>query len=115
MKKLIFVSVVLGVGLFVIPAMAGDKATTDPQPVAFQAFSNLPVLEQAALTPKTDTELASVEGTSFRRSFQDNFASVFQGNFGGRFQSNTAFVDQVNSGWARRQSNFAGVSQVNSN
>jgi hypothetical protein len=74
MKKLTSIAIACLLVLSVVPAMAVDQAgsnrepvmsqAVDKVPVTFQAFSNLPATEREALTPLTETELASIEGSS---------------------------------------------------
>jgi len=73
MKKLTSIAIAFLLVLSVVPAMAVDQAgsnrepvtsqAVDKVPVTFQALSNLPATEREALTPLTDTELASIEGS----------------------------------------------------
>jgi hypothetical protein len=53
MKIAIGLALALALALSSAPAIAGDT---------FQAFSSLPALEQASLTPLPDEQLASIEG-----------------------------------------------------
>jgi hypothetical protein len=53
MKIAIGLALALALALSSVPAIAGDT---------FQAFSSMPTLEQASLTPLSDEQLASIEG-----------------------------------------------------
>ncbi|MDQ3930723.1 MAG: hypothetical protein M3328_16450, partial [Chloroflexota bacterium] len=71
----------------VVPALAGES---------FHAFSQLPALEQAALTPLPDAQLATIEGTEL------NSATVIQvnvavGNHNYQLQVNVASDKGINS------------------
>src|SRR5262249_53102410 len=101
--------------LSVIPAMAADQTgstnepvmsqAVDTAPVPFQAFSKLSATERKDLTPLTDTELASVEGSFFvsisASSYGcSNYSRVWQSNFvgsgSGVTQSNSSSIQQLN-------------------
>jgi hypothetical protein len=56
MKVAIGLALALALALSSVPAIAGDT---------FQAFSSMPALEQASLTPLSDEQLASIEGMDF--------------------------------------------------
>src|SRR5262245_1972148 len=64
MKKLTNIALAFLLVLSVIPAMAGDQAGSNSEQggPTFQAFGNLPATQLKALTPLTETELASIEG-----------------------------------------------------
>jgi hypothetical protein len=57
MKIAIGLALALALALSSVPAIAGDT---------FQAFSSMPTLEQASLTPLSDEQLASIEGARAR-------------------------------------------------
>ncbi|MDQ3930722.1 MAG: hypothetical protein M3328_16445 [Chloroflexota bacterium] len=54
MKQYLGLAMVFALVVSVVPALAGES---------FHAFSQLPALEQAALTPLPDAQLATIEGT----------------------------------------------------
>jgi hypothetical protein len=73
MKKFTSIAIAFLLALSVVPAMAADQtdstreSTTsqavDKAPTTFQAFSNLSATERETLTPLTDRELESIEGS----------------------------------------------------
>jgi hypothetical protein len=71
MKKFTSIAIAFLLMLSVIPAMAGDQTgsapvmsqAVDKAPPSFQALSKLSVTQRQALTPLTDKELASIEGS----------------------------------------------------
>jgi hypothetical protein len=75
MKKFTSIAIAFLLALSVVPAMAADQTNSimesttsqavDKAPATFQAFSNLSATEREALTPLTDTELATIEGSFF--------------------------------------------------
>ena len=94
MKTLISLATALALALvpLVAPVMAGDS---------FHALSNLPVEEQAALTPLPDDQLASIEGEGVCVGclaavgiYQTNVSAY---NNGGSRQRNSANV-RINQG-----------------
>src|SRR5215510_8874662 len=115
MKKFTSIAIACLLVLSVIPAMAADQTggtnepvmspAVDTAPVPFQAFSKLSATERKDLTPLTDTELASVEGSFFlfisaRCYGCSNSAYVWQSNFvgsgSGVTQSNSSSIQQLN-------------------
>jgi len=60
MKKRISITFVLVFILSIAPVIAFDKGGSDKVPVTFQAFNNMSAMEREALTPLTETELASI-------------------------------------------------------
>jgi len=66
MKTITSIAIAFFLVLSVVPAMAADQAGSNGEPVTstFQAFSNMPARQLEALTPLTETELASIEGSS---------------------------------------------------
>ena len=115
MKKFTSIAIAFLLVLSVIPAMAADQTGSTNEPVMsqavdtaavpFQAFSKLSATERKDLTPLTDTELASVEGSFFVHISTfcggcSNFAYVSQGNFvwggSGVTQSNSSSINQAN-------------------
>src|SRR5919197_2741697 len=54
MRKQLRLAMVFALVVSVVPALAGES---------FHALSRLPALEQAALTPLPDAQLATIEGT----------------------------------------------------
>jgi hypothetical protein len=62
MKTFTSIAIAFFLVLSVVPAMAADQAF-DNGPLTFQALSNLPATQLEALTPLTETELASIEGS----------------------------------------------------
>jgi len=75
MKKFTSIAIAFLLALSVVPAMAADQTNSpmesttsqavDKAPATFQAFSNLSATEREALTPLTDKELATIEGSFF--------------------------------------------------
>jgi hypothetical protein len=93
MKIAIGLALALALALSSAPAIAGDT---------FQAFSSLPALEQASLTPLPDEQLASIEGMRAEVCVVCiNRARIRQTNVAfGTFlaiQSNSAYVSQQNN------------------
>jgi hypothetical protein len=98
MKTAIGVVLAFALAFSVVPAVASDT---------FHAFSTLPAVEQASLTPLSDAQLAAVEGEGFEIegvcTICTNVAEVAQANvntsaFSRVRQSNRASVRQSNSG-----------------
>ena len=119
MKKFTSIAIAFLVALSVVPAMAADQTNSpmesttsqavDKAPATFQAFSNLAATERVALTPLTETELATIEG-----SFLDdicvvclNIAIVEQTN--AAVQSATSVFGEAEN--SARQSNYSSVRQ----
>ena len=98
MKKFTSIAIAFFLVLSFVPAMAADQAGSDREPVTsqasdkapltFQAFNNLSATEREAITPLTETELESIEGSS----------SI--GACVACFILNVAIVPQVNNGVA---------------
>jgi len=65
MKTFTSIAIAFFLVLSVVPAMAADQAGSNREPVTFQALSNMPATALEALTPLTETELASIEGSGF--------------------------------------------------
>jgi hypothetical protein len=89
MKTVIGVAVALALALSVVPAMAEDT---------FQAFSNMPAGEQERLTPLSDAQLATIEGSDVCVGCT-NAAAVYQANVNSSLfsrvrQTNVAVVKQ---------------------
>jgi hypothetical protein len=73
MKTFTSIAIAFFLVLACVPAMAADQAGSDREPVTlqalesapltFQALSKLPAMEREAITPLTDTELATIEGS----------------------------------------------------
>ncbi len=57
MKKYLGLAMVFALVVSVVPALAGES---------FHALSPLPAVEQAALTPLDDAQLATIEGGDYR-------------------------------------------------
>jgi hypothetical protein len=87
MKTAIGFALAIALALSVVPAVANDS---------FHAFSTLPALEQASLTPLSDDQLAAIEGEGFEVN------KCF-------FCSNNAYIAQANL----NASKFSKVSQKN--
>ena len=119
MKKFTSIAIAFLLALAVVPAMAADQTNSimesttsqavDTAPATFQAFSNLSATEREALTPLTETELATIEG-----SFLDdicvvclNIAIVEQTNAAAQ-SATSVFGEAENSA---RQSNYSSVRQ----
>ena len=119
MKKFTSIAIAFLLALSVVPAMAADQTNSpmesttsqavDQAPATFQAFSNLSATEREALTPLTETELATIEG-----SFLDdicvvclNIAIVEQTNAAA--QSATSVFGEAEN--LARQSNYSSVRQ----
>ena len=119
MKKFTSIAIAFLLALSVVPAMAADQTNSpmesttsqavDQAPATFQAFSNLSATEREALTPLTDKELATIEG-----SFLDdlcivclNIAIVEQTNAAA--QSATATFGEAEN--SARQSNYSRIYQ----
>jgi hypothetical protein len=93
MKKFTSIAIAFLLALSVVPAMAADQTNSamesttsqavDTAPATFQAFSNLSATEREALTPLTEKELATIEG-----SFLDDLCIVCL---------NIAIVEQTNA------------------
>ena len=115
MKKFTSIAIAFLLALSVVPAMAADQTNSpmesttsqavDKAPATFQAFSNLSATEREALTPLTDTELATIEG-----SFLDDVCIVCL-NIAVIEQFNYNFGDAVNYGFYGGE---AEISQDNS-
>src|SRR4030095_8204696 len=100
MKKFTSIAIAFLLALAVVPAMAADQTNSpmesktaqagDTAPATFQAFSNLSATEREALTPLTETELATIEG-----SFLDDICVVCL---------NIAIVTQTNAAATRATS-----------
>ena len=75
MKTFTSIALAFLLALSVVPAMAADQTNSpmesttsqavDTAPATFQAFSNLSATEREALTPLTEQELATIEGSYF--------------------------------------------------
>jgi hypothetical protein len=119
MKKFTSIAIAFLLALAVVPAMAADQTNSpmesttsqavDKAPATFQAFSNLSATEREALTPLTEKELATIEG-----SFLDdicvvclNIAIVSQTNAAAQ-SATSVFGEAENSA---RQSNYSRVYQ----
>jgi hypothetical protein len=63
MRKSIGFALVVALVVSTVPALAGES---------FHALSRLPAIEQAALTPLPDAQLATIEGTSGDKNRKDN-------------------------------------------
>jgi hypothetical protein len=92
MRKYIGLAMVFALVVSVVPALAGES---------FHALSQLPALEQAALTPLPDAQLATIEGTGEEVELCIvclNIAIVTQTNVVGsgdyNYQVNKAYVSQ---------------------
>jgi hypothetical protein len=115
MKKFTSIAIAFLLALSVVPAMAADQTNSimesttsqavDKAPATFQAFSNLSATEREALTPLTDTELATIEGSFF----DVNIADVDQTNVAIQ-QAISVFDDATNVAY---QSNYSSVYQNN--
>jgi hypothetical protein len=122
MKTFTSIAIAFLLALSVVPAMAADQTNSpmesttsqavDKAPATFQAFSNLSATEREALTPLTEKELATIEG-----SFLDdicvvclNIAIVEQTNAAA--QSATSFFSKFGEAEnSARQSNYSSVRQ----
>ncbi len=62
MRKLLGGAIAFALTLSVMPALAGDVPPADQAPATFHALSQLPVGDQAALTPLSADELAAIAG-----------------------------------------------------
>jgi hypothetical protein len=119
MKTFTSIAIAFLLALSVVPAMAADQTNSpmesttsqavDKAPATFQAFSNLSATEREALTPLTETELATIEG-----SFLDdicvvclNIAIVSQTNAAA--QSATSFYGEAEN--SAHQSNYSSIRQ----
>lgn len=102
MKKFTSIAIAFLLMLSVIPAMAGDQTgsapvmsqAVDKAPPSFQALSKLSVTQRQALTPLTETELASIEG-SLRINAACNIAVCGNFIFSSQSNSNTSAVSAV--------------------
>jgi hypothetical protein len=120
MKTFTSIAIAFLLALSVVPAMAADQTNSpmesttsqavDKAPATFQAFSNLSATEREALTPLTEKELATIEG-----SFLDdicvvclNIAIVEQTNAAAQTALGGFFGDAENSA---RQSNYSRIYQ----
>jgi hypothetical protein len=120
MKTFTSIAIAFLLALSVVPAMAADQTNSpmesttsqavDKAPATFQAFSNLSATEREALTPLTEKELATIEG-----SFLDdicvvclNIAIVEQTNAAAQTALGGYFGDTENSA---RQSNYSRIYQ----
>ena len=119
MKKFTSIAIAFLLALSVVPAMAADQTNSpmesttsqavDQAPATFQAFSNLSATEREALTPLTDKELATIEGSFFDDVCVVclNIAIVEQTNAAVQSAS-SVFGEAENSA---RQSNYSSVRQ----
>jgi hypothetical protein len=90
MKNVIGVAIALALALSVVPAIAEEDT--------FQAFSNMPAGEQELLTPLSDAQLATIEGSDVCIACT-NAAAVYQANVNSSLfskvrQTNVAVVKQ---------------------
>jgi hypothetical protein len=121
MKTFTSIAIALLLALAVVPAMAADQTNSpmesttsqavDQAPATFQAFSNLAATEREALTPLTDKELATIEGSFFDEICVVclNIAIVDQTNAAVQSATNVgSFGEAENSA---RQSNYSSVRQ----
>ena len=119
MKKFASIAIAFLLALAVVPAMAADQTNSamesttsqavDKAPATFQAFSKLSATEREALTPLTETELATIEGSFFDDVCVVclNIAIVEQTNAAAQ-TATSVFGDAENSA---RQSNYSRVYQ----
>ena len=130
MKTFTSIAIAFLLALSVVPAMAADQTNSpmepttsqavDKAPATFQAFSNLSATEREALTPLTDKELATIEGSFFddvcfvclniatveqtNVAIQDADAFSFVSIFGGRTEAENS-ARQSNSSRIRQDIN----------
>jgi hypothetical protein len=64
MTTVIALAIALALTLSGAPAMAADESSVGSAPARFHAVSQIPTMACATLTPMTDDQLASIEGSS---------------------------------------------------
>jgi hypothetical protein len=91
--------IAIGLALALVVAVLSAPASADD---TFQAFSSMPALEQASLTPLSDAQLASIEGMRVEVCVVCvNVAKIKQRNFA----YNSAFFTQINSAAVSQSNN----------